>query len=238
MADIFWIKGGADAHWDTHTGNWFDDAAGLVQASDGPQDDDYAYLTGATAPDNGPAVAVSLIGLDASALADDVTITSGVTVTGRQTLVLGVRGGTEVHTWEGDGTESHGAVIQGASVVSANIGSEAIFRDTAYIDTGALFGERARFFDDAEAGAGTFSTSVYCYGNNYFYAIDDDLTLTGVTFYVHRFLTLGIAGYSIIGTPTIIMMSRNAQFNTAGPVVANVVLYRLAQVHRLRHLRG
>ena len=80
MSNIYWIKGGADAHWDTHTGNWFDDAAGLVQASDGPQYGDFAYLTGATAPDNGPAVNVELSGLDTSALAAAVTITNNVDI--------------------------------------------------------------------------------------------------------------------------------------------------------------
>ncbi len=233
MANIYWIKGGANAAWSTVTDNWWDDAAGTVQASAVPQNGDSIYFKGATAPaDDG--ISITYLSIDTSQLTDDFTFTNDITLSG--SLVLGVPGSADVHTWGGDASDVDNCLIQGASEVTGSIGSDATFRDTAYV-TGTI-GPRARFFDDTEAGAGTFSTSVYCYGNNYFYAIDGDLTLTGVTFYVHRFLTLGIAGHSIIGTPTVIAMNRNANsgIHILGAATANVVLWRPAQAHRLRHI--
>jgi len=238
MANIYWIKGGADAHWDTHTGNWFDDVTGLVQASDGPQDGDYAYLTGATAPDNGPAVPVSLIGLDTSGLAAAVTITGDVTVTG--TLVLGAPFGTDVHTWEGAESGVNNALIQGASIVGgvSGVGDFPTFRNTASINVvSVVVGINARFYDSSGATGGMFSSNVYCHGNQTFSEADDVLNLTGSIFYVFGSLTINNTGTNTItGVPNIHLMSRTADFRPIGDVTASVALYRPAITHRQRSI--
>ncbi len=240
MANIYWIKGGADAHWDTHTGNWWDDAAAMDPAADGPQDGDYAYLTGATAPDNGPAVAVELIGLDTSGLADDVIITSDVTVTG--SLVIGVPGGSEVHSWRGTGSTVNNALIQGASAAGPDgtIGKDAIFRDTALVTTAAVIDVGPRFYDAAGSKGGVFAVgSIHCYGVHTFIDSSGPITLTRVTFYVYGSLTINnTEANGIAGTPTVVAMNRNANsaIHILGVAVANVIMWRPSNAHRLRHL--
>ena len=236
MANIYWIKGGADAHWDTHTGNWFDDVTGLVQASDGPQDGDYAYLTGATAPDSGPAVPVSLIGLDTSGLAAAVTFSGTVYLSG--SLVLGAPGGTDVHTFEGNGLLATSALIQGASVVAGPISApDVIFKDTSVSSTASNITGNARFYDSSGAKGGEFSGRVYCYGSHTFCEDTAALVITGSNIYVFGSLTINNTGANgITGTPNIYLMSRTANFRPIGSVTANVVPYRFATAHRLRRI--
>ena len=236
MANIYWIKGGADAHWDTHTGNWFDDVTGLVQASDGPQDGDYAYLTGATAPDSGPAVPVSLIGLDTSGLTAAVTITSDVTVTG--TLVLGAPFGTDVHTFEGDPSTATQVTVQGASLLSGTLNvNNPTFLNTASVAAGTVGVCGGVFYDSSGVTGATISGNVECHGVQTFTEADSDLIFSSASIYVYGSLTINnTAANTIAGTPTIYLMSRTANFRPIGSVTANVVPYRFATAHRLRRI--
>ena len=239
MANIYWIKGGADAHWDTHTGNWFDDVTGLVQASDGPQDGDYAYLTGATAPDSGPAVPVSLIGLDTSALTAAVTITGDVSISAGGKLVLGAPFGTDVHAWQGGSLSLVNAIIQGASTVAQGVGTDPVFRDTATMNNSpAQISPNASFYDSSGAtGANFTNANAFFYGNNTITEADANVVFTGSTLYVFGSLTINNTGANIItGVPNIHLKSRTATFRPIGDITASVALYRPAITHRQRSI--
>ena len=240
MANVYWNKEGADAHWDTHAGNWWNNVLHRVGTDENgavPIDTNYAYLLGITAPDNGPAVPVSLIGLDTSALTAAVTITGVVTVTGA--LVLGAPFGTDVHTFEGNGSGLANAIIQGASVVDSDsgVGTGAIFKDTASIKNAVGFLTSPRFYDSSGATGAKFATSIYCYGNQTFTEADTGLVFTGVEIYVFGSLTINNTGTNTItGVPNIHLMSRTADFRPIGDVTASVALYRFATAHRLRRI--
>ena len=237
MANIYWIQGGADAHWDTWDGNWFDDAAGTTGAGHVPQDTDFAYLTGATAPDSGPAVPVSLSGLDTSGLAAAVTITDTVSVT--ETLVLGGRGGTDIHEFGGDASTATSIIVQGASVIGtgALLGSNPLFFDSSTCNTNGTI-TRGVFYESSGATSAVFATSIHCHGNQTFTEADGELTYTGlVNIYVFGSLTINNTGATIItGVPNILLMSRTANFRPIGDVTVNVVMYRPAITHRQRSI--
>ena len=239
MANIYWIQGGADAHWDTHAGNWFDDAAGTTGAGHVPQDTDFAYLTGATAPDSGPAVPVSLIGLDTSALTAAVTITGGVSISAGGKLVLGAPFGTDVHAWQGGSLSLVNAIIQGASTVAQGVGTDPVFRDTATMNNLApQISPNASFYDSSGAtGANFTNANAFFYGNNTITEADANVVFTGSTLYVFGSLTINNTGANIItGVPNIHLKSRTANFRPIGDVTANVVPYRFATAHRLRSI--
>ena len=239
MANIYWIKGGADAHWDTWDGNWFDDLDGTTGAGHVPQDGDFAYLTGATAPDNGPAVPVELIGLDTSALADDVTITSDVTAT--ETVVLGGRGTADVHTWNGATSAGIKMKLQGGAVVAGTtVEGTLTLMDNVNVSGIALFvGITELNMHDSATATGIVMTgaTVRVYGNNTISNADEDLTITGANIYIYGRLTINNTGANILtGVPTIHLMNRIAQFIPVGSVTANVIPYRFATAKRLRRI--
>lgn len=243
MANVWWNKEGANAAWATHDQNWWNNVlhrSGTDENGQVPQTNDSLYFLGSTAPaDDGAAETYALI--DTSELTDDFTFTDDVTVTG--SLVIGVPGTTDVHTWQGDGSAVGSAILQGASVLSGvggQVGPDSIFKDTASIEnpTAALMG-RLNFHDSSGVTGATFLANSFsrCYGNHTFTEADGNLVVTNHTFYVYGSLTINnTATNTITGTPTIVMMNRNAQFLTVGTVVANVVPYRLATAHRLRHI--
>ena len=95
------------------------------------------------------------------------------------------------------------------------------------------------YYDSDGATTGDFTgESLSCYGVNTFSEATGNLTLTGATFYVYNVLIINhTATNTLTGTPTIILMNRNAQFLQPGRVIdVNVKPYRLANVHRLRHV--
>lgn len=239
VKDCFWHKESAvDAAWATHEDNWWNNVLhrdGTDELGGVPTTGDSLYFLGTTAPaDDGAAVSYALI--DTSQLAADVTFTADVTLTG--TLVLGVPGGSEVHTWGGDGGSVNNALIQGASVITTTIGKEAIFRDTASVTELSAIEKNSRFYDATGSTGGTFvAGNVFCYGNHTFTETSGNLVLTGVTIYVYGSLILNdTATNNITGTPTVYIMNRNASLQLAGAATANVVPYRLANAHRLRQI--
>jgi len=60
MANIYWYKDAADAHWDT-LGNWWDDAAHTTPASSIPVDSDAVYFLGTVQPDNSPGTPLNVL---------------------------------------------------------------------------------------------------------------------------------------------------------------------------------
>lgn len=184
MANVYWNKESAvDAHWDTHDDNWWNNVLhrdGTDENGAVPVDTNFAYLLGTTAPDSGPAVAVSLIGLDTSALTAAVTITSGVTVT--DTLVMGVRGGTDVHTFSGDASTATRVLARGGAVIGdgGNIPPGAMFFDTAsWAGDTKTIGGGLRLHDSASVTAGEVTGTAYVYGDTITCYVDGVVNSTG-----------------------------------------------------------
>ena len=58
MAAKYWYQSGANAHWNTVTGNWWNDSGHSSQAAAKPVNGDDVYLIGSTAPDTSPSFVI------------------------------------------------------------------------------------------------------------------------------------------------------------------------------------
>jgi hypothetical protein len=96
--NIYWYKSGADAHWNTVTGNWWTDAAHTQQAGRAPTDGDYVYVLGAASPASAippdtAAPTMTLAGYDSTGFGDKgtlaPTITAAITIAADGTLRVG-----------------------------------------------------------------------------------------------------------------------------------------------------
>ena len=141
--NIYWYKAGADAHWDTVTGNWWDDAAHTVQAAAVPQIGDSVYLLGATAPDTGPAAPIEFFRCDTSGLSVVnllAAITADITLSAGGFLTMGdplsVAGND--HAW-GGATDTTGTfVFNDHASNEGTVGDYAVFNSTSFNFSGVV----------------------------------------------------------------------------------------------------
>ena len=146
--DKYWYKTGADAHWNTVTGNWWTSAAHNVQ-SVLPVAGDSVYLTGSTIPDTAPS-AITLARLDTSLLAADLTgtTTSSITIASKGVLVLGSAANPSyAHRWWGSAAADASISFYGASSNQTTILGNAAFYNTSH--NNATVAGNALFYDSS-----------------------------------------------------------------------------------------
>jgi hypothetical protein len=164
--DLYWYKTGADAHWETLEGNWWEDAAHTIQSSRIPEDGDFVYYISAVAPGpiNPPVEPVALIGFDSTACEGNFNASTLTTVSIQEggTLRLGSPGksqdwggttgatGTFIFncTSHNGGTVGDGAVFNDEAANAGYAGDYAVFNDDAY-NSGSGLGDYATFNDNA-----------------------------------------------------------------------------------------
>ena len=132
MPNKWWNKTGADAQWNTVTGNWWDDAAFTEQAAAIPQTNDFVYLCGETQPSTAPS-AVTLSGFDTQGLLATLTgsRTANITIAAGGTLVIGdpAAPGDFTHSWGGDASLAATSTFYdlGINALTATVGDHATF---------------------------------------------------------------------------------------------------------------
>jgi hypothetical protein len=153
-ANKYWYKTGADANWDTVTGNWWDtDTEGVYsgQSASVPTTGDFVYIRGPIAPDTAPSTPVALsgfdtagfvyVGGDASILFEAITSPISIQENGVLNFISNVNGGysyvywggttaaTGTFTFSGNDTDNNGTVGDYAifSEGAGNFGMVGIF---------------------------------------------------------------------------------------------------------------
>jgi len=159
MAHLYWNKTGANAHWNTVTGNWWTDAAHTVQAGAIPQANDYVHIDGATAPDTAP-TAITLSGYDTTNYigVSGSGKTSSITIAAGGTLIIG--GMSSSYWWQGDATSNAGVVmtVGAGGLVGSPAPNGAVFNSTG-VHASAGSGNNIVFNGSSvNSGAGVLGT--------------------------------------------------------------------------------
>ena len=166
MAAKYWYQSGADAHWNTVTGNWWNDAAHTSQAASIPVNTNDVYLLGSVAPDTSPS-AVTLHRLDTSGLNANLTAAgcdlSAISIAkglNPQFGVLLIGASGYNHEFGGSTTSTANTCTfqYGAAFNSGTIQGNATFNNS-WMSGGTINGTAT--FNGGDAGGGTIATAIF-----------------------------------------------------------------------------
>jgi hypothetical protein len=232
--NIYWLKQGANAHWNTLTGNWWTSVLGdlsdKVQALALPTTGDFVYLRGATAPDTPPTVAVALSGFDTQGLSV-AYLGSGVTdakvsIQAGGTLIMGDPAAPgNMHCWAGETAASGTFIFNDSSSSGGTVGDYATFNDYSSSSEGTV-GDYATFndhsisssggtvgdyatFNDRSSNYSTVGDHVSIYSTMIQYG-----TWTGTTFYIGAAVNFD-AEATLSGAPPLTFVLMNAAADLA-----------------------
>jgi hypothetical protein len=160
MATLYWYKAGADAHWNTLTGNWWNNAAHTSQAAAIPTTSDTIYLYGATAPDTGPDSILYFAYVDSANLTGAWTTSTKVGIATSGTLIIG--NASAVHTFNGafQTSASGTATFNNGSVAGGSIANPT-FNGSSYYNDG--LGAPARVISGVVTWNSTGLGGLYCF---------------------------------------------------------------------------
>jgi len=150
MGDKYWRKNGVDAHWNTVTGNWWNDVGHTSQASSIPVTGDFVYILGGATPDTAPA-AVALSRFDTQAMTQAFSgKTTNLSIQSGGTLVMGDPTGTlhVAQNWQGVTALSGTFVFYDVSANGNTVGDYATFHHNSNLDW-AVAGDYATFYDNS-----------------------------------------------------------------------------------------